>query len=137
MSRAVQTGQLYMKRGEPMKQYVIIGNGIAAAGCIEGIRSIDTESHIVVVSKESQPVYCRPLISYYLEGKTTLDKIGYRPDDFYQKMDVRFSTMKPPSKLIMKTKQLCCQKAARFRFLNYALLLVHHLLFHPLMDWIL
>ncbi|MBS7175317.1 MAG: NAD(P)/FAD-dependent oxidoreductase [Clostridiales bacterium] len=68
-----------------MKQYVIIGNGIAAAGCIEGIRSIDTESHIVVVSKESQPVYCRPLISYYLEGKTTLDKIGYRPDDFYQK----------------------------------------------------
>ncbi|MGI5896935.1 MAG: NAD(P)/FAD-dependent oxidoreductase [Oscillospiraceae bacterium] len=68
-----------------MKQYVIIGNGIAAAGCIEGIRSIDTESHIVVVSQESYPVYCRPLISYYLEGKTTLDKIGYRSDDFYKK----------------------------------------------------
>ena len=27
----------------------------------------------------------RPLISYYLEGKTTLDKIGYRPEDFYKK----------------------------------------------------
>lgn len=24
-----------------MKQYVIIGNGVAAAGCIEGIRSAD------------------------------------------------------------------------------------------------
>ena len=23
-----------------MKQYVIIGNGVAAAGCIEGIRSV-------------------------------------------------------------------------------------------------
>lgn len=68
-----------------MKQYVIIGNGIAAAGCIEGIRSIDAESHIVVVSKESHPVYCRPLISYYLEGKTTLDKMGYRSEDFYKK----------------------------------------------------
>lgn len=68
-----------------MKQYVIIGNGIAATGCIEGIRSIDTKNHIVVVSKESHPVYCRPLISYYLEGKTTLDKIGYRSDDFYKK----------------------------------------------------
>ncbi|MBC8570204.1 NAD(P)/FAD-dependent oxidoreductase [Zongyangia hominis] len=68
-----------------MKQYVIIGNGIAAAGCIEGIRSIDTKNHIVVVSKESHTVYCRPLISYYLEGKTTLDKIGYRSDDFYKK----------------------------------------------------
>lgn len=68
-----------------MKQYVIIGNGIAAAGCIEGIRSIDAESQIVIVSKESHPVYCRPLISYYLEGKTTFDKIGYRSDDFYKK----------------------------------------------------
>lgn len=67
-----------------MKQYVVIGNGIAAAGCIEGIRSMDTESQIVAVSKENHPVYCRPLISYYLEGKTTLDKIGYRSDDFYK-----------------------------------------------------
>lgn len=68
-----------------MKQYVIIGNGVAAAGCIEGIRSMDAESRIVVVSKENHPVYCRPLISYYLEGKTALDRMGYRSDDFYQK----------------------------------------------------
>lgn len=68
-----------------MKQYVIIGNGIAAAGCIEGIRSIDTEGRIAVVSKERHPVYCRPLISYYLEGKTALDRIGYRSDNFYKK----------------------------------------------------
>ena len=26
-----------------MKNYVIIGNGVAAAGCIEGIRSIDKD----------------------------------------------------------------------------------------------
>ena len=52
-----------------MKQYVIIGNGIAAAGCIEGIRSVDRDGKITVVSKENHPVYCRPLISYYLEGK--------------------------------------------------------------------
>ena len=68
-----------------MNQYVIIGNGIAAAGCIEGIRSVDREGSITVVSKEIHPVYCRPLISYYLEGKTKLENIGYRPDDFYEK----------------------------------------------------
>lgn len=66
-----------------MKEYVIIGNGVAAAGCIEGIRSIDTDSHITVVSAENYPVYCRPLISYYLEDKTDLEKMKYRPDDFY------------------------------------------------------
>ena len=66
-----------------MKNYVIIGNGVAAAGCIEGIRSVDKKSQITVVSAENYPVYCRPLISYYLEEKTTLEKMNYRPADFY------------------------------------------------------
>ncbi len=68
-----------------MKKYVIIGNGTAAAGCIEGIRRVDTEGAITVVSAENHPVYCRPLISYYLEGKTDPARMKYRPDDFYDK----------------------------------------------------
>lgn len=66
-----------------MKQYVIIGGGIASVGCIEGIRSVDKDSKIILISKENVPVYCRPLISYYLEGKTTLEKMKYREDNFY------------------------------------------------------
>lgn len=66
-----------------MKKYIIIGNGVAAAGCIEGIRSVDKESEIAVISAENHHVYCRPLISYYLEDKTDLEKMKYRPDDFY------------------------------------------------------
>ena len=69
-----------------MKKYVIIGNGIAAAGCIEGIHSTDSNSKIIVVSEEKHPVYCRPLISYYLEGRTDLQRMKYRSDDFYEKM---------------------------------------------------
>ena len=67
-----------------MKPYVIIGNGTAAASCIEGIRSLDRETPITVISEEKHPVYCRPLISYYLEGKTDLQRINYRPEDFYE-----------------------------------------------------
>ena len=66
-----------------MAEYVIIGNGVAAVGCIEGIRSVDKDTKITVVSAENHPVYGRPLISYYLEGKTTLEKMNYRPADFY------------------------------------------------------
>ena len=66
-----------------MAEYIIIGNGVAAVGCIEGIRSVDKISPITVVSEEPYPVYGRPLISYYLEGKTTLDKMNYRKPDFY------------------------------------------------------
>ena len=67
-----------------MNQYVIIGNGVAATGCIEGIRSLDEKSSITVISEEPYPVYCRPLISYYLEGKTDLAKMDYRSLDFYE-----------------------------------------------------
>ena len=72
-----------------MNDYIIIGNGVAAVGCIEGIRSQDAEGRITVLSKESHPVYCRPLISYYLEGKTDLARIPYRDADFYEKNGCR------------------------------------------------
>ena len=66
-----------------MKRYVILGNGTAAVGCIEGLRSVDKAGEITVVSGENHPVYGRPLISYYLEGKTDLEHMKYRPDTFY------------------------------------------------------
>ncbi len=72
-----------------MKRYVIAGNGAAAAGCIEGIRSVDAAGEIVVISEEKHPVYGRPLISYYLEGKTDLPHMNYRGADFYEKNGCR------------------------------------------------
>lgn len=72
-----------------MKKYVLIGNGVAAAACIEGIRSTDLKGSITVISEEEHPVYCRPLISYYLENKTTVEKMRYRPEDFYEENGVK------------------------------------------------
>ena len=72
-----------------MKQYVIIGNGVAAVGCIEGIRSLDREGGITVISEEDRPVYSRPLISYLLEGRTDTERMKYRPDDFYEENGCR------------------------------------------------
>ncbi len=69
-------------------KYVIVGNSAAAVGTIEGIRSKDTEGEITVFSKEPYFTYSRPLISYYLCGKTDLERMKYRPDDFYEKNKV-------------------------------------------------
>ena len=87
-----------------MKPYVIIGNGTAAASCIEGIRSMDKETPIIVVSEEKHPVYCRPLISYYLEGKTDLQRIKYRSDDFYEANGVTVLCGKKAVRLDSKEK---------------------------------
>ncbi len=67
-----------------MDEFVIIGNGVAAAGCIEGIRSTGNEGKITVISAEKHGVYCRPLISYYLEDKTDTERMKYRDDGFYE-----------------------------------------------------
>ena len=68
-----------------MTKYVIIGNSAGAVGCIEGIRKNDLEGKITVISDESYHTYSRPLISYLLEGKTTEEKMKYRPNNFYEK----------------------------------------------------
>ena len=67
-----------------MNEYVVVGNGVAAVGCIEGIRSRDPDGRITVVSGEAHAVYCRPLISYYLERKTDLSRMQYRDTAFYE-----------------------------------------------------
>ncbi len=65
-------------------QYVIIGGSIAATGAIEGIRQVDSDGSITVVSGETPAFYSRPLISYYLAGKIGMDQLSFRPDSLYQ-----------------------------------------------------
>ena len=69
-------------------KYVIIGNSAAAIGTIQGIRLVDKEGQIVVISDEKYHTYSRPLISYWLKGAVTEENMRYRDEDFYEKNDV-------------------------------------------------
>ncbi len=69
-------------------KYVIIGNSVAATACIEGIRSVDKEGEITVVSAENRPAYGRPLISYIMLGRIAEQNADYRPKEFYEKNKV-------------------------------------------------
>ena len=89
-----------------MTQYVVIGNGVAAVGCIEGIRKEDAAGKIIVISKEPHPVYCRPLISYYLEGKTNLERMAYRDKNFDERMECEVLYGKKAVQIDPSTKQI-------------------------------
>ena len=101
-----------------MKNYVIIGGGVASVACIEGIRSTDKSGKIYLISGEGKPTYCRPLISYYLQGITDFNKMKYRTDEFYtengvelvyskaEKIDAENKTVKVGDKTI-KYDDLC------------------------------
>ena len=56
--------------------YLILGNSAAGVSAAEAIRACRPQETIAIASPEPHPVYGRPLISYLLEGKTSLDRIG-------------------------------------------------------------
>ncbi len=70
-------------------RYVIVGNGVASLGAMEGIRDRDSEGEIYVFSREEFPTYGRPLISYYLSGKVPENRMWMRPEEFYANRDVQ------------------------------------------------
>jgi NAD(P)H-nitrite reductase large subunit len=71
-------------------KYVIIGNSAAGIGAVEGIRQIDKQGEITVITNEVHHTYSRPLISYLLLGKTTEEKMRYRGSNFYSDNNVTF-----------------------------------------------
>ena len=64
-------------------KYVIIGNSAAGIGAVEGLRQVDRDGEITVITDEPHHTYSRPLISYLLLGKTTDRDLKFRGDGFY------------------------------------------------------
>jgi NAD(P)H-nitrite reductase large subunit len=71
-----------------MVKYVIVGACAAGIGAVEAIREVDVNGEIVVISEEYCSHYSRPMISDYLSGKASLEKMKTRDDEFWQKNNV-------------------------------------------------
>ncbi len=67
-------------------KYVIVGNSAAAVGCITGIRKVDRESPITVISYESS-CYSKPMIADVL-ADIPEEKLIYRDEDFFKSNNV-------------------------------------------------
>jgi len=65
-------------------KHVIIGNSAAGIGAVEGIRQVDKQGEITIITNEPYHTYSRPLISYFLLGKVTEDGMKYRGGSFYK-----------------------------------------------------
>ena len=66
-------------------KYLIIGNSAGGIGAAEAIRQVDKRGALAIVSDEPYPAYSRPLISEYLAGECSLERMLFRPADFYEK----------------------------------------------------
>jgi len=70
--------------GEEKIKYLIIGNSAGGMGAAEAIREVDKVGTITIISDEPYHVYSRPLISEYLSEKCPLERMLFRPPDFYE-----------------------------------------------------
>ena len=101
--------------------YVIIGNSVAAVGAIRGIRKIDQQGNITVISRERHIAYGRPLISYLLGGQVTEKRMAYLPEDFYENNRVNLLLNSEVTGLHTKKRQV---KLAGGDTINYDKLLI-------------
>jgi len=68
---------------DSMKQYVIIGNGVAGATAARKIREADSEGSIVIFSSEKEPFYYRPRLPDYIAGAVDLPKFTLQDSKWY------------------------------------------------------
>ena len=66
-------------------KYLIIGNSAGGIGAAEAVREVDEQGSIMMVSDEPYPAYSRPLISEHLAEGCSLERMLYRPTDFYER----------------------------------------------------
>jgi len=65
-------------------RYLIIGNSAAGVSAATEIRNYDKKGEITIVGKEDFPAYGRPMISYFLKNKVTLEKLPVFSSGFYK-----------------------------------------------------
>lgn len=68
-------------------RYVIIGSSAAGINGIRGIRKIDKEGEIILVSKD-EAIYSRCILHHYMEGIRDLPKLCFVEKDFIEKNQV-------------------------------------------------
>ncbi|MES0341084.1 MAG: FAD-dependent oxidoreductase [Candidatus Humimicrobiaceae bacterium] len=80
------------KKIEGIIDYLIIGNSASGLAAAESIREIDKKGRLVVITEEEYTNYSKPLITYYLAGKVTLDNIYFKDEKFYKDNNIELFT---------------------------------------------
>lgn len=70
-------------------RYVVIGSSAAGINGIRGIRAMDTEGEIILISKD-EAVYSRCILHHYMEGIRDLKRLCFVEEDFFEKYKVQW-----------------------------------------------
>ncbi len=71
-----------------MRNYLIIGNGVAGTTAAENIRQKDKEGNIAVVTDEDLPFYYRVRLNEYISGDLTEQDLIAKKDQWYKDQNI-------------------------------------------------
>ncbi len=87
-----------------MPRYAIVGASAAGIGAVEAIRNIDPTGTITVISEENCPQYSRPMISDFVSGNATFQRMMCRENDFWKQNKVEALLGRSATKLSLAEK---------------------------------
>ncbi|MEA3279154.1 MAG: FAD-dependent oxidoreductase, partial [Thermodesulfobacteriota bacterium] len=78
-----------------MKNYLIVGNGVAGTTAAKNIRKQDKEGKITIVTDEDFPFYWRIRLNEYLAGDLTEEALAAQKAQWYgdQRIDLKLKTL--------------------------------------------
>ena len=95
-------------------RYVIVGGGLAAASAVEGIREIDSDGEIVLVTAERDLPYHRPPLSKgFLAGRDHVESVRIHEPAWYRAHGVRVRLGLVARSIHIKKKSLTLESGER------------------------
>ena len=93
-----------------MKNYLIVGNGVAGTTAAENIRKGDKDGNIRIITNEDYPFYYRIRLNEFLSGDLSEKDLNAKSDQWYKdqdidlKLGVRITGADPGEKVIITDK---------------------------------
>lgn len=112
-------------------RYVVIGSSAAGINGIRGIRSVDNEGEIILISKD-QAVYSRCILHHYMEGIRDLKRLCFVEEDFFEKYRVKWVSGKAVTGLDSAERKLTLEDGSRIPYDKLLIASGSHSFFPPI-----
>lgn len=96
--------------------YAIIGNSAAGVAAAESIRELDKTGKILIFSEEKYWNYSKPLITYFLEGTISSDRIHFKNNNFYRDNKIGIRLGEVVKSVDTGKMSLTCNNGLRYEF---------------------
>ena len=112
-------------------RYVVLGSSAAGINGIRGIRSVDKEGEIILISKDEH-VYSRCILHHYMEGIRDLKRLCFVEEDFMEKNKVQWIGGKAAASLDCKEQVVVLDDGQKVSYDRLLIATGSHSFFPPI-----